>query len=410
MNMTLEQVCNSLRLKFTSGNSIPVERATITRKEWETIDAHLARQSDGVSDEDMRIAQEGLEYFERAGDAGDKEYVRAIRAVLHNRSVQDELYRNACDAVEEWKRRALDAEKSVAQMTKAMNDICGPAFMGEPVLTVIDQLSSWPEDAGHENGNYECKCASCGRHFIGYKRRVTCRLCAECAQEKAEPVGVPFLWYATDDNGRFRVGADKETALRGDNGFNAARVFTLYIAPPAERAMVPSDTPRNNLSSSSKHMQLAAKLLREACSYGVPKHFKASAESTAKSLECSLRFRTKNAERVSVPDGWIESLCGDLVIECERAMRQRDEFLKTGNSKCSHGGSHDTCFGIIVRRHLELLSAERVRVPDGFRARLLDALNLYYMKGKAGAGCSSAEEADRLVAMLSAAPDGDNHG
>ena len=37
---------------------------------------------------------------------------------------------------------------------------------------------NWPEDASHENGNYECKCMSCGSSFTGHKRRVVCKLCA----------------------------------------------------------------------------------------------------------------------------------------------------------------------------------------------------------------------------------------
>lgn len=37
---------------------------------------------------------------------------------------------------------------------------------------------SWPEDSGHENGNYYCLCHNCGRQFTGHKRRVTCKVCA----------------------------------------------------------------------------------------------------------------------------------------------------------------------------------------------------------------------------------------
>lgn len=40
-----------------------------------------------------------------------------------------------------------------------------------------------------------------------------------------------------------------------------------------------------------------------------------------------------------------------LIAECERAMAQRDEFLKTGKSTAGHGGSHDTLFGFILRNH-----------------------------------------------------------
>lgn len=36
---------------------------------------------------------------------------------------------------------------------------------------------SWPEDASHENGSYHCTCVNCGREFVGYKRRVVCRVC-----------------------------------------------------------------------------------------------------------------------------------------------------------------------------------------------------------------------------------------
>ena len=37
---------------------------------------------------------------------------------------------------------------------------------------------SWPEDSSHENGAYFCMCHHCGRQFTGYKRRVTCKVCA----------------------------------------------------------------------------------------------------------------------------------------------------------------------------------------------------------------------------------------
>ncbi len=37
---------------------------------------------------------------------------------------------------------------------------------------------NWPEDARHENGNYQCICSNCGATFVGYKRRVTCKVCA----------------------------------------------------------------------------------------------------------------------------------------------------------------------------------------------------------------------------------------
>lgn len=36
----------------------------------------------------------------------------------------------------------------------------------------------WTEDFPYENGKYSCTCAVCGAHFIGHKRRVVCRQCA----------------------------------------------------------------------------------------------------------------------------------------------------------------------------------------------------------------------------------------
>lgn len=48
-----------------------------------------------------------------------------------------------------------------------------------------------------------------------------------------------------------------------------------------------------------------------------------------------------------------EALIDACVRETERAIRQRDEFLKTGVSTAHHGGSHDTCFGHIIAAALQ---------------------------------------------------------
>lgn len=42
----------------------------------------------------------------------------------------------------------------------------------------------WPEDAAHENGNYQCQCCECGKVFIGHKRRVVCKACANRATDQ----------------------------------------------------------------------------------------------------------------------------------------------------------------------------------------------------------------------------------
>ena len=42
-----------------------------------------------------------------------------------------------------------------------------------------DGSGDWLEDAQYPNGNYTCKCSICGQTFIGHKRRVVCKVCAE---------------------------------------------------------------------------------------------------------------------------------------------------------------------------------------------------------------------------------------
>lgn len=51
--------------------------------------------------------------------------------------------------------------------------------MKSKTAPLADSPHSWPEDYHFENGNYECICASCGAHFIGYKRRLLCAVCAD---------------------------------------------------------------------------------------------------------------------------------------------------------------------------------------------------------------------------------------
>jgi uncharacterized OB-fold protein len=41
-----------------------------------------------------------------------------------------------------------------------------------------DYPQNWFEDMSHENGNYVNFCKRCGRYFIGHKRRVICKECA----------------------------------------------------------------------------------------------------------------------------------------------------------------------------------------------------------------------------------------
>jgi hypothetical protein len=58
-----------------------------------------------------------------------------------------------------------------------------------------------------------------------------------------------------------------------------------------------------------------------------------------------------------------EELETALIVECQRAMEQRDRFKETGVSTASHGGAFDTCFGFILRK-FGINKAEPEVVPD----------------------------------------------
>lgn len=58
-------------------------------------------------------------------------------------------YKSACDAVEEWQRRALDAEATIQRMTDAFNAENGPTHMGEPVLAAQPAAGESPRDPSH---------------------------------------------------------------------------------------------------------------------------------------------------------------------------------------------------------------------------------------------------------------------
>lgn len=74
----------------------------------------------------------------------------------------------------------------------------------------------WLEDKDHENGNYNCRCITCGKTFIGHKRRVECKVCATAPaptprtdgasdteilnwiEDNASKVGIKPDWIGTD--------------------------------------------------------------------------------------------------------------------------------------------------------------------------------------------------------------------
>lgn len=71
-----------------------------------------------------------------------------------------------------------------------------PVAMGDVLKEHIEQCSrhpmtafghpdrNWPADFAHENGCYICRCCDCGEEFVGHKRRVVCRACADATLAK----------------------------------------------------------------------------------------------------------------------------------------------------------------------------------------------------------------------------------
>ena len=53
-------------------------------------------------------------------------------------------------------------------------------------LALCSADRSWPQDADHENGNYQNKCRGCGAYFIGHKRRCFCRKCSGASKARWE--------------------------------------------------------------------------------------------------------------------------------------------------------------------------------------------------------------------------------
>lgn len=72
---------------------------------------------------------------------------------------------------------------------------CQGVTVGEYVLHYVDRAikaasqqakRDWPEDAADsDNGNYQCRCVTCGESFTGHKRRVVCKACSQ--QPEVQP-------------------------------------------------------------------------------------------------------------------------------------------------------------------------------------------------------------------------------
>lgn len=58
-------------------------------------------------------------------------------------------------------------------------------FPAMSILIINGEVLSrdWPEDYAHENGSYWNRCCLCSNNFIGYKRRIVCKLCEFTVKE-----------------------------------------------------------------------------------------------------------------------------------------------------------------------------------------------------------------------------------
>lgn len=95
-----------------------------------------------------------------------------------------------CDAMQETRMALIHAE-----VVKQAGRVGDPDFARElqraaftAALTALREQAQapqrdWPEDFSHENGNYSNRCGDCGQHFVGHKRRITCKHCATAWKE-----------------------------------------------------------------------------------------------------------------------------------------------------------------------------------------------------------------------------------
>lgn len=79
--------------------------------------------------------------------------------------------------------RRLSAKELIAEVDGGLTLLKEvPSTEEFPAMSILaingDVLSrDWVEDSRLENGNYWNQCCLCNNKFIGYKRRVVCKLC-----------------------------------------------------------------------------------------------------------------------------------------------------------------------------------------------------------------------------------------
>lgn len=80
-------------------------------------------------------------------------------------------------------RRALGQQTFIPIGDADLSRLCVLARRGLARPHLWNPARDWTEDAVHENGSYFCLCSLCGGEFIGYKRRVVCKVCDRALME-----------------------------------------------------------------------------------------------------------------------------------------------------------------------------------------------------------------------------------
>lgn len=89
--------------------------------------------------------------------------------------------------------------------------------------SLLREERNWTEDFPHENGKYLNTCSSCGKGFLGYKRRVICKLCA------APP---PSLWRRITKFRQIELGDERIVLyLFQDRRYELGITLDIYEKP-----------------------------------------------------------------------------------------------------------------------------------------------------------------------------------
>ena len=82
----------------------------------------------------------------------------------------------AIQAYEATKQQNAAEAASGDASTRKDEENCSSSSATSPVTHAAGE-GDWPEDFSQENGNYMCHCFTCKKTFMGYKRRLECKLC-----------------------------------------------------------------------------------------------------------------------------------------------------------------------------------------------------------------------------------------